>query len=210
MKRISYLEFHEALSAYTVFSVQEIRKHFPRFDTRRLVEWQERKYLYKLRNRYYCFTSPAGDESRLIHMANALYRPSYVSLESALARYGFIPEGVFQMISCTPLKTQTFTTPVGTFVYRHLKPTLYFGYRLENWQDRHLAIADPEKTLIDYVYLHSQIRDTRDFSHLRWNRQAIRERISLTRITDYDTRISSPAVHRRINLLKRFLYAESD
>jgi hypothetical protein len=65
-------------------------------------------------------------------VANHLYRPSYVSLESALAYYGLIPERVFTMRSvCTKLHKQ-YDTPLGHFEYVKV-PAPYFpiGIRQE-------------------------------------------------------------------------------
>jgi len=76
---MTFLTFKEALRAFPVFSVREIEKHFPGFDNRRLVEWQEKGYIQKLRNRYYRFTDYEVDEAYLCYCANAIYAPSYVS-----------------------------------------------------------------------------------------------------------------------------------
>jgi predicted transcriptional regulator of viral defense system len=206
---MNYTEFREEMKSFPVFSIREIEKRFPGFDTRRLVEWQSKGYIQRLRNRYYCFSRQEIDERLLYNIANALYRPSYVSLETALARYGFIPEGVFQIVSCTTLKTQTFSTPLGTFIYRHVKPGLFFGYRLEPWQVHHSTIAEPEKALIDYLYLHPEIQDVNDFVSLRWNRMAIKEQIEREKLAAYERHISSPALSRRLRVFRKFLYAES-
>lgn len=138
-----------------------------------------------------------------------MYSPSYVSLESALSKYGFIPEGVFQIISCTTRKTQSFETPLNSFKYRHLKAELYFGYHLEAWGDYHYAIAEPEKTLIDYLYLHNEVDTIDDISSLRWNADVINDQISLEKLEAYEDYISSAALSRRLNTLKRFLNAYS-
>jgi predicted transcriptional regulator of viral defense system len=102
---MNFLKFKFVMQQFPVFSVREIEKHFPRFDSRRLVEWQQKDYIQKLRNRYYRFTDYPLNEEGLFYCANTIYKPSYVSLESALSIYGFIPEGVFQITSCTTLKT---------------------------------------------------------------------------------------------------------
>ena len=195
------------MKPFPVFSIREIDKQFPGFDTRRLVEWQAKGYILKLRNRYYCFFDKESDERLLYKIANVIYRPSYVSLETALARYGFIPEGVFQIVSCTTLKTQTFATPLGDFVYRHVKPKLFIGYRPEPCQDYHCAIAEPEKTLIDYLYLHPEIQAVEDLITLRWNQLAINEQIMMEKLTVYEALISSPALSRRLKILREFLHA---
>lgn len=202
---MNYTEFRKEMKAYPVFSVREIEKHFPDFDSRRLVEWQEKGYIQKLRNRYYVFSDQEVDESFLYYTANELYRPSYVSLESALSRYDFIPEGVFQITSCTTLKTNTFNTPVGRFAYRHLKPSLFFGYHLEQWGDHRYAIAEPEKTIIDYLYLHHEVKETDDIEALRWNALEINNQISIEKLNRFEICINSTALSNRLSNLKTYL-----
>jgi len=202
---MNYTEFREELKVFPVFSTQEILKHFPEFDSRRLVEWQKRGYLKKVRNRFYYFADQEVNEHYLYHSANRIYKPSYVSLESALAWYNFIPEESFQIISCTTLKTQKFATPLGTFSYHHLRPALYFGYQIERWNNYPFVIAGPEKVLIDYLYLHSEIQGTKDLLILRWNSDEIKDRISMDTLNKFEKYINSPALSERLEILKRFL-----
>ena len=62
----------------------------------------------KLRNNYYMLQD---SHLPLYAIANRLYRPSYISLESALSHYGMIPEVVYQVTSVTPKPTREFKTP---------------------------------------------------------------------------------------------------
>jgi len=202
---MNYREFRKEMKGFPTFSVREIEKHFPDFDRRRLVEWQEKGYIIKLRNRFYCFSDQPVDEPFMYFTANELYHPSYVSLESALSQYGFIPEGVFQITSCTTLKTNSFNTPVGSFTYRHLKPALFFGYRLESWNNHRYALAEPEKVLIDYLYLHHEINEARDIEALRWNAFEITQAISMEKLQRYEAYIDSPALSNRMRTLKTYL-----
>ena|SRR5699024_7753597 len=206
---MNYPEFRDKMKIFPNFSVREIRKHFPNFDSRRLVEWQEKGYITKLRNRFYYFSDQEINESFLYYTANQLYHPSYVSLESALSRYSFIPEGVFQITSCTTLKTNSFETPVGGFSYRSLKPSLFFGYQLEEWDNHRYAMANPEKTLIDYLYLHHEIKETDDIESLRWNALEISNRISIDKFKKYENYIDSPALSNRLDILKNYLHVTS-
>jgi len=206
---MTYLEFKEALQGFPVFSVHEVEKHFPGFDSRRLVEWQQKDYIQKIRNRYYRFTDQETDEAYLYYCANTIYSPSYVSLETALSIYGFIPEGVFQITSCTTLKTNEFDTPVGNFAYRNLKPSLFFGYCLKSWNEHYYSLALPEKAIIDYVYLHNEIESVSDFESLRWNKIEISTQISTETINQYARHIDSNALTARINLLKCYLNADT-
>lgn len=202
---MNYRQFHDEMNAFPVFSIREIEKHFPGFDSRRLVEWQEKGYIQKLRNRFYYFAGNTVNERYLFFAANELYSPSYVSLESALSWYNFIPEGVFQVTSCSSRKTQLFDTPLGSFSYRHIKPTLFFGYQLEKWNNHHFAIAEPEKTVIDYLYLHHEIDDPDDFESLRWNSTEMNNSLSMEKVDKYASHIGSKALSKRLTLLKEFL-----
>lgn len=197
------------MKMFPVFSVREIEKYFPGFDSRRLVEWQEKGFITKLRNRFYIFSDQELNESFLCYTANELYKPSYVSLELALSRYGFIPEEVFQITSCTTLKTNSFETPIGVFAYRNLKPALFFGYHLESWNNYHYAIARPEKAIIDHLYLHHEVQEVEDIRVLRWNPVEIKNRISIDRIKTYEEYIGSPALSKRLTILRKFLDANT-
>jgi hypothetical protein len=86
-------------------------------------------------------------------IANHLYNPSYVSLESALAYYGLIPERVYVMRSvCTKLHKQ-YDTPLGHFEYVKV-PEKYFpiGISQEIIDNQYaFLIASPEKALCDMI-----------------------------------------------------------
>lgn len=202
---MNYRQFHDEMSSFPVFSIREIEKHFPDFDSRRLFEWQEKGYIQKLRNRFYFFSGNTVNERYLFFAANELYSPSYISLESALSWYGFIPEGVFQVTSCSTRKTQSFDTPLGSFSYRHIKPSLFLGYQLEEWNNHHFAIAEPEKTVIDYLYLHHEIGEPDDLESLRWNSTEMNNSLSMEKVDTYASHIGSKALLKRLTILKEFL-----
>ena len=124
---MTWIEFRNALIEYKVFSTGDIKKYFPRFDTKRLVEWQQKKYIRKLINKWYLFAEIPVDEMLLFRICNCIYQPSYISLESALGFYHFIPEAVYSQQAVTTRKTITYKTTAGTFNYRTLKPSFYFG-----------------------------------------------------------------------------------
>lgn len=82
-------------------------------------------------------------------LANTIVTPSYVSLESALSRYGILSQFPFVITSVTPKKGKKVETTSKTFEYAHLAPDLFSGFIKE---DDYL-IATPEKALFDMVYL---------------------------------------------------------
>ncbi len=84
-------------------------------------------------------------------IANILYKPSYISLESALARYSIIAQFPFTITSVTPARSKT-VGEYKTYEYIHIAPHLYYGFIKE---DDYL-IATPEKALFDSLYLMSK------------------------------------------------------
>ena len=86
-------------------------------------------------------------------VANHLYGPSYISLESALSYHGLIPERVYSMRSvCTKLHKQ-YETPLGRFEYIKI-PERYFpiGIHQETINNSYsFLIATPEKALCDKI-----------------------------------------------------------
>ncbi len=86
-------------------------------------------------------------------IANLLYGPSYLSLESALSFYGLIPEASYVQTSITTKPRRTFTTPVGTFSYHHLSLARYsVGVSHKKNALGGFSIATPEKALADHVF----------------------------------------------------------
>lgn len=93
-------------------------------------------------------------------IANHLYGPSYVSLESALSYYKLIPERVYNVRSVTVKRAKQYTTPLGNFDYK-IVPENYFSigiHQEETESESIFMIASPEKALCDMIVLTSGLR----------------------------------------------------
>lgn len=92
-------------------------------------------------------------------LANHLWGPSYVSLESALSYWGLIPEYVYETTSVTTSISKTLTTEAGRYSFMHLPLPYYsLGIRREKLSERqHILIASPEKALCDKLITTSGI-----------------------------------------------------
>src|SRR3989338_4334322 len=139
---MNYETFRQTFKDYTVFSLDEIRKLEPRFHRRRLTEWQDRGYLKKLSRGYYIFSDLPLSEQVLFEIANRIYPPSYVSLETALAYHKLIPESVYAVTSVSTRKTYHLRTPVAELFYRTVKGNLFFGYNLVTYDKKSFKIAN--------------------------------------------------------------------
>jgi predicted transcriptional regulator of viral defense system len=87
-------------------------------------------------------------------LANAMKKASYVSLQSALGHFGMIPEHVPTVTSVTTQRPSRAETPLGRFLFRHIKKSWFSGYRqVDLGSGQKAFVATPEKALLDLVYL---------------------------------------------------------
>ncbi len=85
-------------------------------------------------------------------IANHLYGPSYVSMESALRYYGLIPERVFNTASMTLKRSRTFKNQFGQFDYISCPADYYsIGISQVIQNDYAFLIASREKALCDQI-----------------------------------------------------------
>ena len=201
---MDFLIFSNTFSQQKLVSVREIAKEFPGFSLENLTNWQKKGYLLKIRNGWYAFPDMLKTEADLFFLANRLHRPSYVSLETALRYYNFIPESVFSITCITTVKPAEWHTPVGHFTYRSVKPPLFFGYQTSKSQPQFL-IADAEKTLLDFLYLNPRLADAPDFEGLRLNETEITDKLDLNRLDAYLSIFGSPTLTKRWKNLQKFL-----
>ncbi len=120
-----------------------------------LSRWVRSGRLIQLRRGVYALTEPYRRESpHPFYLSNCLKDASYVSLQSALAYHGLIPESVPTVTAVTTGRPETIRTELGTFIYRHLRPDLFRGYhQVEPLPRQPVFLALPEKALLDLIYL---------------------------------------------------------
>jgi predicted transcriptional regulator of viral defense system len=196
---MTYIEFQKLVSPFTVFSLADIRQADPVFHRRRLNEWQEKGYIHKVIRGYYIFADRPLDEQVLFEMANRIYAPSYVSFEMALAYYGLIPESVYGITSASTRKTSHFKTLMGSFIYRTIRPKLYFGFDFLKNQEKIFKLASPEKAFLDLFYIKPELCDAASFEGLRIDREAFLKLMNQGKINDYLGVYGQLSLKRRVN-----------
>lgn len=100
-------------------------------------------------------------------IANVLYGPSYVSLETALSEYGLIPERVFSTRSVTLKRSRSFENTTGRFEYFQSQSDYYsVGIKIKTLPGGgSFLMATPEKALCDKIVFskNSSIQSLKEF-----------------------------------------------
>jgi predicted transcriptional regulator of viral defense system len=158
---------------------------------RQLSRWVRADRVIQLRRGLYMLAAPYQRAS--LHpflIANALIPGSYVSLQSALAYYGLIPEHVPLTLSVTTRRPAEWRTPFGDFPFHHLAPHLFFGYQQVDLPENQQAfIAFPEKALLDLIHFTPNGADPVFLSELRLQNL---ENLDRDRLQDLAKRAGKP------------------
>lgn len=144
------------------FTTADLRKLFPSekegFTTflKRLVD---KGVLIRLARGVYM---ARGGDWELDRVANQLYYPSYLSFATVLGRGGILNQIPYSLTFATTRKSKKMILGGVEVIYSRLKPELYFGYEIREG----VNIAEPEKALLDQIYLVSLGKAHLDFEEL--------------------------------------------
>lgn len=202
---MKFLELKNELKDFSIFSLNDIRNIDPAFHRRRLNEWQGKGYIKKIIRGFYIFSDIVVDEEVLYKISNQIYYPSYISLESALSYYNLIPETIYGITAISTRKTYHFSTYLGEFYYRSIKPSLFFGYNLIKIKDIYIKMASIEKTILDYFYLHPDLQTVADFDSLRVNQEELIEQSNENTFYEYLDKFKQKSLTNRVNKFWRHL-----
>lgn len=112
--------------------------------------------IIQIRKGLYCL-APKYRKKRinLYVLAQLVYGPSYVSLESALSWFGWIPEAVYTMTCVSSKRSREFKTPLGVFSYSCVPQKVFYAgvEKLSDDDGNVFLMASPAKALADYVYV---------------------------------------------------------
>ena len=139
-----------------IFNLQEVSKLFPDESentiTMQVKRMVKRADITRIRNGLYMFPGTEVDE---YVVANLLYQPSYVSLETVLNNKGLIPDITMNVTSITTTTSKKIPTTIGNFLYSKISKELYYGFdRVKDVRsDYYYDIACREKALLDLVYI---------------------------------------------------------
>lgn len=159
---MKYLELRGEIQG-NIFTFLDVIKHFPNESLQaikvQLARFVKKKWLTRIKKGLYCFNLEIIDA---LELANRLYQPSYISLETALNFYGIIPDIPQTVTSVTLTTTKRIHNQFGAFAYTKIKPKLFFGFiKVKSPTGAFFNLAKREKALLDYFYLR-KIKSTKD------------------------------------------------
>lgn len=199
---MTFLEFKNKMFDLACFNIYQIYAWQPGFDRNNLTRWTKKGYLVRLRQGYFAFSEYKNKPEYSLYFANRIYRPSYISLHTALAFYGIIPEAVVQISSVTSLKTASFANDFGEYSYSSVKENLMFGYGLKPMADnRTIQFAVPEKALLDLLYLYPFYNNEQELEELRLDEDYLQDDLNKDLLMDFCAKFQNKALDGRIRLL---------
>ncbi len=140
--------------------------------------WMKRGELRGLRRGLYMRVDRTIDE---MVVANSLYQPSYISMETVLNTAGIMPDVSAEVTSITTGRPKKYITENGVFSYSKIARSLFFYEHLvESKIDGYMyKIASPEKALLDWMYVR-RVHDLTS-SRIGWNNLDGRQLIHLSK-----------------------------
>lgn len=197
-----FQEFRDTFFEFGCFSSGQVHSWRDKFDKNNLGRWVKQGLLIRLKPGLYCFPEYKSRSRYELCIANKLYRPSYVSLHTALAFYGIIPEAVLQVTSVTTLKTAVFNNTFGHFSYQTVHTDFLFGYVPEPLTEGgNFLIAEPEKALADLLYLYPFYKSQKDMEDLRLDHDFMETGFNPGRMMEIVSRFSKKSLESRVKLL---------
>jgi predicted transcriptional regulator of viral defense system len=96
---------------------------------------------------------PLQENLPLITISHCLFEDSYVSIAHALQYHELVDKNPEVVSAINVHVSKKFEFQSYTFKITKVKPDIYFGYHTISQQKRTVLIAEPEKALLDYLYV---------------------------------------------------------
>jgi hypothetical protein len=116
-----------------------------------LTRQQQRGLVELLGNKFYINRLTPGFTGR--ELINVLRPNSYLSLESVLRESGISTQTPVALTCVTKDRRGEFDSALVSFRYRRIAPHLFFGFQPKHTRYGRYNLAEPEKALLDWIYL---------------------------------------------------------
>lgn len=175
--------------------------------------WLKKGVIISLKRGFYIlrekWEKEKNKELYLEYLANAMYQPSYLSLEYVMNKYSLLTESIWTITSITLKKTKVFKNSLGQFNYYSISPSLFGGYEIKKFYSASVLVAKKSKAVFDYLYLRflkSVPIDLKTITELRINWENVNKE-EFKEIKKFGQGSRSVRVKRVINLIQKIYYA---
>ncbi len=161
-----------------------------RFPRNKIANLEKANKIIRLKRGIYVVSPDISKQLLSIELiANHIYGPSYVSMESALSYYGLIPEKVYTTRSMTTNRSKKFENSIGIFEYTTVSDSYYpLGIKQQTVENKFtFLIATPEKALCDMITTTPQLRIQSEKALIAYLEEDLRFDVSV--LEDMDTDI---------------------
>ncbi|MBF0198295.1 MAG: hypothetical protein HQL32_11315 [Planctomycetes bacterium] len=168
-----------------------------------LDRWEKAGKVKKVTKGVYSLSPPYINAApNVFSISSTLRSASYVSLQSALAYYGLIPEYVPNTLAITTGGPWQVISPFGSFFFRHIKDSLFWGYEQQTDQGQSFFVATPEKALLDLLYITAGSDNPAYVESLRLQNC---DRLDIDVLHEYSERMKSKKVSRALVLAVKYI-----
>lgn len=199
---MNFINFKNKFYSFGIVSNNQVYSWHKNFDRNNFSRWNKKRLIIRLRQGLYTFPEYKTKPNFNFFAANRMYRPSYISLHSALSFYGLIPEAVFQTTSVSTLKTTSFENDLGAFVYKTISAKLMYGYSSQKMDaERYFLMACPEKAIIDLLYFYPEYNSEKEILELRFDEAILIEIMNKDLLLEYTERTENKSLLQRVKKL---------
>lgn len=199
---MNFWQFRIRFYDLVCFNVNQVYAWKPDFEKNNLTRWTKQNFIIKLRNSWYTFSEYWEMPNIQYIISNKICSPSYISLHSALAFYGIIPEATVQTTAVSSLKKINLENKFGSFSYQQILPELMFGTEQKTFLNSYSFIfATPEKAILDLLYLYPQYNNEQEIRELRFDKDFMQKDLNIVRLNEFTEKFQSKALRDRVNLL---------
>jgi predicted transcriptional regulator of viral defense system len=163
---------HKEAQTSSILRTDELARKYgivPPAVTQALARQEQKELVEHISNKvYYNWLALGGSTHDLV---NVLRKDAYVSLESGLREYGISTQSPRTLTCLTTERAKNFKGRTITISYRNISPRLYWGFSRKTTRYGSYLIAEPEKAILDWIYLGIQngtapALDELDFSNI--------------------------------------------
>lgn len=141
------------------------------------------------------------------YIATFIHRPSYISLHSALADYGMIPEYIPNITLVTTKRPKKIELSQKMLIYQHIKKEFFWGYAVRGDKDFPVFFAEPEKALLDLFYFTSGELNMAFMEEMRFQGLEV---LDQGKLVEYAKRFNRPKISKVTDLFMKFLDKEKE